>query len=77
VGYANAGMFEVYLIAVEPGVGHTFLESCSDYLHFVSHAPQKGAELKGGDKALVARARLGHIAQAFPAPNGMAVRKRT
>ena len=46
-------------VVVEPGEAHTFLESSPEYLHFVIHAPRKGAELAGRDKAPVPRARLG------------------
>lgn len=55
----SVGLAAGDVIVVEPAEAHTFLESSPDYLHFVIQAPQKGTKLTGGDKAPVARARLG------------------
>ena len=47
------------VIVVEPGEAHTFMENSPDYFHFVVHAPRQGQALAAGDKAPVARERLG------------------
>lgn len=47
------------IIIVEPGEAHTFLESSSDYFHFVIHTPSLTGDQARTEKPAVLRARLG------------------
>ena len=47
------------VILVEPGEAHTFLESSSDYFHFVIHTPGMVGEKARTEKVTLSRERLG------------------
>jgi mannose-6-phosphate isomerase-like protein (cupin superfamily) len=47
------------MLVVEPGEAHTFLNSSSDYFHFVVHIPGLAGEEARSEKSAVSRARLG------------------
>jgi len=47
------------MLVVEPGEAHTFLESSSDYFHFVIHVPGLAGRTARAEKTSVSRARLG------------------
>lgn len=47
------------IIVVEPGEAHTFLESSSDYFHFVIHTPGLAGEKACTEKIILPRERLG------------------
>jgi mannose-6-phosphate isomerase-like protein (cupin superfamily) len=47
------------ILVVEPGEAHTFLDSSTDYYHFVLHTPGLTAEAVKRDKQPVTRTRLG------------------
>lgn len=47
------------MLIVEPGEAHTFLESSSDYFHFVIHTPGLAGEEARAEKSPVTRGRLG------------------
>jgi quercetin dioxygenase-like cupin family protein len=47
------------IFIVEPGEGHTFLESSPDYFHYVLHTPGLAGEAARAEKKMVFRERLG------------------
>ena len=47
------------ILVVEPGEAHTFLESSSDYFHFVIHTPGLSGEMARAEKTPLPRERLG------------------
>jgi mannose-6-phosphate isomerase-like protein (cupin superfamily) len=47
------------MLVVEPGEAHTFLDSSTDYFHFVVHIPGLTGEEARSEKSVVSRARLG------------------
>jgi len=47
------------MLVVEPGEAHTFLNSSTDYFHFVLHTSGLSSEIAQPAKSSVSRARLG------------------